>query len=126
MRLISKLFKKAISLRVSILALFLSLTIVAFAAVITFTYSKDYAQILLSSKQIAEKVNAVILEKFTDIAVGSERITEMTAGQFFDLGNISFENIELKSIMLNVIKFDPDFSNFYIGLSNGNFIEQYY
>ena len=64
----------------------------------------------------------MIVEKFTDIAVAAERITEMTAGQFFDLGAISFGNIELKSIMLNVIKFDPDFSNFYIGLSNGNFI----
>ena len=55
MRLISKLFKSAVSLRVSIITLFLSLTIVAFAAVITFTYYKGYAQILLTSKQIAEK-----------------------------------------------------------------------
>ena len=122
MKLISKFFKKTRTLRFSIITFFLSLTIVAFAAVISFTYSKDYKQILLSSKQIAEELNALILEKFSNIALGSERITEITAGQFFDLGNISIENTELKSIMLNVIKYDTNFSNFYIGLKDGSFL----
>lgn len=121
MKVISKFFQKTRTLRVSIITFFLSLTIVAFAAVISFTYSKDYKQILLSSKQIAEELNALILEKFSNIALGSERITEITAGQFFDLGNISIENAELKSIMLNVIKYDRNFSNFYIGLKDGSF-----
>lgn len=121
MRLLSQLFKKTRTLRVSIITLFLSLTIIAFSAVITFTYAKDYKQIVITTKQVAEKLNDVILEKFSDIAQGSERITEVTAGFFFDLGPISIENKELMSYMLNIVKYDPYYSNFYIGLDDGSF-----
>lgn len=122
MRFISNFINKTRTLRASILTLFLSLTIIAFAAVITFTYTKDYKQILISAKEVAQRVNSLILEKFTDIAKASERVTQVTSGFFFDLGPITVENKELMSYMLNIVKYDPYYSNFYIGMADGSFL----
>jgi adenylate cyclase len=121
MKLITKFFNKTRTLRVNILTLFLTLTIVSFAVVITFTYSRNYKQILISAKDVAERVNKLIVEKFTRIALGSERMTEITSGIFFNLGPISLDNTQWKSFMLNVVKYDPNYTNFYIGLADGSF-----
>ncbi len=120
---IFKFFTKNHTLRVKIITLFLSLTIVAFAVVITFTYSRNYKQIMVFARELAEKVNLVILEKFNSIAMSAERLSLVTGGFFFDVGPINPQNKVLRSFMLNVINSVPNYTNFFIGLDNGNHLE---
>lgn len=121
-RFFHRFITKTRTLRVNILTLFLTLIIVAFAFVMTFTYEKNYKAIIQFSKIFSEKVDDMIVERFTDIALGAEQITQIAAGFFFDFGNLSIDNKAYTSLMLNVVKYDPHYSNFYIGLSDGSFL----
>ena len=117
-----RFLNKIWTLKVNILTLFLSLLSVAFFCIISFTYSKDYESIMHFAKGIARRRTSIVLSKFETIALASERQTEVAAGFFPEIEPLVFENKALISYMLNIIKYDPNFSNFYIGLPNGTFI----
>ncbi|MBS0603946.1 MAG: hypothetical protein JSS60_02795 [Verrucomicrobia bacterium] len=113
---------KTRTLKVNILSLFLSLFFVAFLIVISFLYSKDYKSIRLYSKEVADQSISIILAKFQSVASASEMVTEVSADFFSEMGPINIQNNAVVSYLLNVVKYDQNISNFYIGLPNGNFI----
>ncbi len=109
------------SFKVTVLTLFLSLFGVSYICLISFVYSRDYKMVMQYSKNAAEQLVAVILEKFTEIALNSERVATVTSGFAPELGEISINNKALTAFMLNVLKYNHNFSNFYIGLPNGSY-----
>lgn len=110
------------TLKVNILTFFLTLLCLSFLCVIGFIHSRNYKTILGFSKGVAEQSSAIILSKFQSIANSSERITKSSAGFFPELAPFTFENTLMLSFLLNVVKFDTNFSNFYVGLPDGGFI----
>ena len=121
----SLFFQKTRTLRVRILTLFLALIAGSFLSVISFVFIKDYRFVLDASKDVADSVSEAVLEQFRSIGQRSERIVGITAGFFDELGPINVENKRLTSYLLNVLKYDVNFSNFYIGLPDGSFCEAF-
>lgn len=122
---LGRFFNRIWTLKVNILSLFLSLIAVAFLCVISFTYAKDSKAILEFAKGIARRRASIVLAKSKTIAEDSERITEISAGFFPKIEPLTFENAALRAYLLNVVKYDPNFSNYYLGLPDGTFIGAY-
>lgn len=116
------LLNKTRTLRISILTIFLSLISISFVLVMTFTYVKNYLAILNFSKSVASRVSSIVLEKFKDFAEDSDRVTKVATGFYNELVPISLHNPIVTSFILNVLKYHQSFSNFYIGLPDGNFL----
>ncbi len=74
------------------------------------------------AKGIARRRTSIVLSRLQTIAMASERETEIARGFFPEIEPLEFENKALISYMLNVIKYDRNFSNFYIGFPDGTFI----
>lgn len=113
------------TLRVNILTLFLSLIVSAFFIIFSFTYIRDYDSIMAFSKGVAKRSISIVLAKFQAIALSSERVTRVSAGFFPFLGPLSVQNPALISYMLNMVKYDSNFSNFYMGFPDGRYIGIY-
>jgi adenylate cyclase len=120
-RIFLQLKNRTHTFKVTILTLFLSLISVSFLCVLSFTYSRDYKIVIQYSRKAAEELTNVILEKFTEIAANSDRVATVTAGWAPSLGEISINNKALVAFMLNVLKNNHNFSNFYVGLPNGSY-----
>ncbi|MBX3719518.1 MAG: hypothetical protein KF898_07710 [Parachlamydiales bacterium] len=117
-----KIWNKARTLKIDILTFFLSLICISFLAVITSTRSKNYKTILEFSKEVAEQSSAIVSQKFQDIALASERVAKIAAGFFPELVPFTLQNEPMITYLSNVIKYNKNFSNYYIGLTNGGFI----
>lgn len=117
-----KVWTKMRTLKVNILTFFLTLLCLSFLGVISFIHSRNHKTILGFSREVAEQSSAIILTKFQSIAVSSERITKTSAGFFPELVPFTMDNVPMLSYMLNVVKFDSNFSNYYVGLPDGGFI----
>jgi len=115
-------FRKSRTLRVSILTLFLSLTIAAFTFIIVFTYQRNSEAIFRSLGAVVGRVNGLIVEKFTDLALRGERSTQFTAQFFPELGPMTVDNEHLRAYLFALAKTNPDLSNVYFGLPDGSFI----
>jgi hypothetical protein len=121
-KLIIRLVSKRRSFRVSILTLFLSLFTLAFVAVLTFTYEKNYKSILTFSRTVANETIATIRSQFKSMALSSQQIVRTSVEFFPSLGPLDSRNPILVAYLLNMVKNDPNFSNIYIGLPNGNMV----
>ncbi len=118
-------FNRIWTLKVNILTLFLSLLSIAFICILSFTYARDYRSIMQFAKGIAERRTSIVLSKFKTIALASEMQTKIAVGFFPAIEPLAFDNQSLISYMLSVVKYDSNFSNFYLGLPNGVFIGAY-
>jgi adenylate cyclase len=121
-RRLHRFFNRTRTLKVKIITLFLSLISIAFLCVISFTYSVDYKTIMQFSKGTAEGSVGVVLAKFNSIALATERETEIAAGFFPTLGDLSIDNKEMITYMLNVMKYNENVSDLFVGFPNGDFI----
>lgn len=74
------------------------------------------------SKRVAKQVSDVVLDRFKSLALDAEYTTQIFAGFYPELGPITLDNKPLVLSMLNVIKYDQNFSDFYVGLPNGSFL----
>ena len=68
------------TLKIDILTLFLSLTILTFVCSVTFTYFKNYSAILNHSKAAMDRSVAIIVERINNIQGDSEQILQNTSG----------------------------------------------
>ncbi len=118
----NRLIHQRRTLKVSILSLFLTIFCFAFISIISFTYFKDYKSIMQFSKEVAEQSIAILLAKFKVIAMATERVVKVSVDFFSELGSLDIHNQALVSYLLNVIKYDSNFSNYYIGFPNGSLI----
>lgn len=121
----SFIFRRPWSFKVYILTLFLMLILISFCSVGAFAFSKQYASALSFSKGIAKRAVAAINEKLNAMANSSVQITQVAADYVLELGDLSIENPKLTLFLLNVVKNNQNFANFYMGLENGNFIGAY-
>ena len=115
-----RLIHRSRTLHVSILTLFLSLLIVAFALVISFTYTKNYQSILDTTSKDAEQITDLVLDRFQAIASNSERNVQSFSLFFHSIGDFSILNPVIKYYMLSLIEFDKEFSELYLGFTNGD------
>ncbi len=121
-RTLINLWNRPRTLKIDILTFFLTLICISFLSVISFTRSRDYQTILEFSKEVAEQSSAIVSQKFQDIALASERVARIAAGFFPDLVPFTLQNEPMLAYLSSVIKYNKNFSNFYIGLVNGGFI----
>jgi len=105
--------------RVNILTLFLSLLTLSLFIVILFTHFRQQQSVMDFSRAVAERVVNLVVVRFQAMMRGSEQVTKIAAGFFPDIGDLTFENKTLVTYLLSVVKSDPNFANFYIGLPNG-------
>ncbi len=119
----TKLIRAKRTLRVHILALFLSLFILAFTCITVFTYSKNYKLIFSFSRVIAQEATDAVLSNFQSVAFASERFIQVSTAFLPVIGPLEFKNPILVSYLLNALRDDPHLSNLYIGFPNGSLIE---
>src|SRR3989338_7420596 len=110
------------TLKVDILALFLSLLTISFILVISFTYVQNSHAILQLSKRTVERVSSSITEKIKSFAKDIEVSVRVSENFLADLGAINFNDQALLSFMLNAVRFDNNISNFYIANTQGESI----
>lgn len=111
------------SFRVSILTLFLSLFLVSFTLILTFTYTKDYKEMLFLSNSIADELARHLRYHFFVISSDAEETTQISTAFFPTIGPLTVENPILRSYFLNKLVRDPYFANLYIGFPNGDLVE---
>lgn len=116
------LFKKDRTLRVDIVALFLSLICVAFAVSISFTYVKNSETILNFSKWAVKRVAAVVIQKLESVKQVSEMIPSVIAGTIQDEAEVSLDNKALVAGLLDEVKFCPFLTGIYVATEQGNLI----
>lgn len=115
-------FHKVRTLRVSILTLFLSLTVISFIAVLSFTNSGVSKSIQSVSREIAQHLSDDIVEQISQLSNSSDRAVELGAAVFWNMGELSLENKPLMALMVNLVRLNPNITSFYIGLQNGRFL----
>ena len=113
---------KTRTLKVSILALFLSLFLVAFLVVLGFTHFQDLKSSRQYAKEVAAQSTAIILAKFQTIASSVEQAAEVSVDFFPALGPLNVQNTKLIAYLLNCVKYDPNVANYGFGLPNGDMI----
>ncbi|MBI3211877.1 MAG: cache domain-containing protein, partial [Simkania negevensis] len=110
------------TIRVDILTVFLSLFIFSFLLVLLFTYVKSSKSILEFSVGTIERASAVVLGRVAETIRDCEQMPEIAADFFPSLENLTFENQKLLAYLESVIKFDTNFTSFYVATVDGGFI----
>ncbi len=121
-KIIKFIFHKVRTLRVSILTLFLSLIIISFIAVLTFTNSAVEKSVQSISRELAQHLSDDILEQFQLLANSSQRAIELEASVYKDMGALSFENKSQMALMSNLVRLNPHITSIYVGQADGELI----
>jgi adenylate cyclase len=108
------------TLKIDILTLFISLTIITFTFVICYSYFKNYHAILKYSKGTMERNSLALIERVTHIQDEAEQMLHSTAGLLIGDKNLYLDDPELQLFMLSLLKFNPDVSSFFIAFPSGN------
>jgi adenylate cyclase len=116
------LIHKARTLQVSVLTLFLSLFILSFLAVSLFTNSALVKSTENLSTGISHRLSGMILEKFQTLAASAEETVQLGAYLYWDMGEVSYANKQLMSLMLNFVKTNRDMTTYFVAQENGTFI----
>lgn len=119
------LFRRPWSFKVYILTLFLMLTVISFSCMGIINFSKQYSSDLSFSKGIARRSVATINEKLDAMAHSSIQTTQVVSQYSLELQDLSIENRKLTSLMLNIVKYNHNLANVFMGLDNGNFLGAY-
>jgi adenylate cyclase len=88
-----------------------------------FSYSRNSKSILAFSKQTIELASSLIVERIDSLIESAERLSEMSVHLLLNPENITFQNKELISHMLSIVRFYPDLFGLYYGTVNGSSIE---
>lgn len=100
------------TLRVDILTLFLSLTVIAFALVITYSYVRNYSGILEYSKKTMQRVSATVIERMRNISLEVESTLNDSSGALlYSKGVITIHDPDLIRFLLNVNAVNAEISS---------------
>lgn len=121
---VKSLFRRLIirTLKIDIVTLFTTLTIISFAFVIVYSYFVNYKAILDYSKGTMERNSIAIIDRINNIEERAIEVLENTSGLFIGTQDINVKNHELFPFMLNVLKFNQNLTAFFIGFSNGDML----
>lgn len=108
------------SLKIDILTLFISLTTIAFIAVITYSYVRNYYAILNYSKGTMQRNSTAIIGDINDIQQSARETINGSQGLFIENHNFSFYNSQVQLYMLNVLKYNQNISSYFIAFANGS------
>lgn len=124
MSYIKKWFKSFHSrtLRVDILWLYLSLFCLAFLCVISITSYRVHKSILQLSIETIERVSSIVQERLKALFIDAEQVPKIAADLFTDINDITPNNPYLMRFIYEAVKYDPNFSGFYIGTEEGNYL----
>lgn len=122
---IQKLFDRIThtSMRVSILSLFLSITLIAFSTTLGFLYYKNYHAISKLSKRTIEQSSGRILESVDDLFAETQRLVEGNSLLLKERTAITPKNEWLHSYMLEMLQYYPSVPYLFIGTIDGDYIE---
>ncbi len=90
-----------------------------------FIHFVNYKSIVEISKASTLRTAALVHEKFRTIALTSEHLVQTTAGFISELGTISPKNKMASDFLLNIIKYNENFSLLFVGTENGEFFGVY-
>lgn len=110
------------TLKIDILTLFISLTILTFVVVICYSYLRNYHAILNFSKGTMERNSAIIIERIKNTEGDAEQILHNTSGLLLEKQIPSVEDPDLQIFMLNVLRLYSDISSLYLAFDSGDLI----
>ncbi|HEY2811382.1 MAG TPA: adenylate/guanylate cyclase domain-containing protein [Rhabdochlamydiaceae bacterium] len=110
------------TLRVDILTLYLTLFIISFTFVITFTYFKEKRAIEEFSLGTIQRASDAIIERMKELMDDATRFQTITDSFVWDQANISINNEDLCTFLLRVVKLQRNFSRIFAASTDGNFL----
>lgn len=110
------------TLKIDILTLFISLTIITFACVICYSFIKNYSAILNYSKSVMERNSTAIITRIQNLQNESIQVLEDTSGLFISKNTISVSQEQLILFGLHVLKTTPDIAAFFLAFDANNLI----
>ena len=110
------------TLRVDILTLFLTLFILSFTFVITFTHIKEKRAIEAFSLGTIARASDAVLERMRELMDDATRYQTITDSFVWDQANISITNQDLCTYLLRVVKMQTNFSRIFAASTEGNFL----
>lgn len=119
-------FKKLIyglwvrTLKIDILTLFISLTLITFIFVICYSFVKNYNAILQYSKGRMERNSAVIIERIDNIEEDSAQILQTSSVLFAQYAEFPVDNLQLRQYMLNILKYYPYTASLFFAYPSGD------
>jgi len=109
-------------IRVDIVSMFLVL-IGCSSLIVTFYMDRNnYKGVLDISKTIVQQISLSMVEKVANITGRVELLAGLTKGIILKESDVSSSDIELKTYLLNALKYEPFVSSVYVGSPGGNFI----
>ncbi len=109
-------------LKVDILTLFLSLICLSFAAVISFTYAKYSESIFSFSKGTVTRIAGMVIQKLDCFIGNIEAVPNTGTSLVLNPSEVSSNNKNLKTYLLDEVRYRDYFSGLYIGMENGFFM----
>jgi adenylate cyclase len=110
------------TLRVDILTLFLTLFIVSFTFVITYTHIKEKKSIEEFSLGTIKRASVTVLDRIRELMDDATRYQTITDSFVWDKSHISIDNEDLCIYMLRVVKIQSNFSRIFAASTDGNFL----
>lgn len=117
---LKRFFKR--TLRVDILFLFLTLFSCSFIILISFSFYKNRRSFRDFAISIIENIGQIVLEKIETLVVNAEQVPLIASNLFNKIEDVSLDNKYLLPFIMNAIEYDGNFSGFYIGTKEGNYI----
>jgi adenylate cyclase len=111
-----------ITMRVSILSLFLSLTLIAFGTTLAFLYYKHHQITVNVSQEAIDAADETIVTEVADLIEETQKVVEISANLINDIAEISPDNEILRNYMLQTICYHKDIPYIFVGAENGNFL----
>ncbi|MBS0350463.1 MAG: hypothetical protein JSR33_04600 [Proteobacteria bacterium] len=108
------------TLKIDILTLFASLTILTVTLIMCYSYFKNYHAILKYSKGMMERNSTAIIQRITSLQKNTELIIETSSALALGGKLFSANNQQLENYMLRIIQIDPEADSFFIGFKNGD------
>ncbi len=110
------------TLKIDILTLFTTLTVITFSFVICYSYFKNYHAILDYSKGMMERNSTSIIQRVSNIQKETELVLNAASGLTIGAPVILVEEPDLRAFMQSIMKSNPDISAIFLGLNNGDWL----
>ncbi|MBS0626442.1 MAG: hypothetical protein JSS32_10370 [Verrucomicrobia bacterium] len=110
-------------LRVDILTIFLFLISLSSLMIITFTHTRLSKSFFRFSTDVIERASELIIERITGLVQSSEHMADEASSLMLKPEDFSFQNEELVSYMLRLVKDHPNLYGIYYGRPDGSLLE---
>lgn len=108
------------TLKIDILTLFISLTLITFICVMCYSFIRNYDAILKYSKGTMERNASIVVERVNNIEEDATQILETSEAIFPIYQQYPISSPQLRLYMLNILKFYPYTASLFFAYPSGN------